>query len=160
MTHLHVHQHGNVATPDTFDGPRLPYLPWVPDHSRSRFPPKAKTIAGLSPVFEIKEDRNGFVFQVDLPGIMARDLEIILTMNRLTIGGKREAAIADPTDTFYARECSYGVFSRTFTLPAGKNDDTPIAAHLDDGVLTLTLPKRLDQPTRRIEVTSHEHPHR
>ena len=154
MTRLNVHHHGNVATPNTFDGPRLPCLPWDIYHSKSRSVPVPISIARISPVFEIKENQDGFVFKIDLPGIKARDLEIVLTGNRLTIGGKREAATDDPADTFYAREFSYGAFSRSFTLPGGKNDATPIKASLENGVLTLTLPGRLDQPTKRIEVIS------
>jgi len=112
----------------------------------------------LTPTFEVRETKEGFVFKADVPGIKEKDLEITMTGNRLTISGKREAEKAENTDIFYARECSYGGFTRAFTLPEGTDGNNQIRAELNQGVLTLFLPKRPEQQPRRIEVRVTDKP--
>ena len=58
-----------------------------------------------------------------------------LTGNRLTVLGKREAETQEQTDTYYAYECSYDDFTRSFTLLEGA-DANGINADLKDSVLT------------------------
>jgi HSP20 family protein len=108
--------------------------------------------AHYTPNFEVKETKDGFVFKADVPGIKEKDLEITMTGNRLTISGKREAENDGNTDIYYARECSYGGFTRAFTLPEGTDGNNDIRAELNQGVLTLLLPKKPELQPRRIEV--------
>jgi len=108
--------------------------------------------ARYTPEFEIKETKDGFVFKADVPGVKEKDLEITMTGNRLSISGKREAEKEESTDSYYARECSYGCFTRVFTLPEGTDGNDNIRAELNQGVLTLLLPKRPELQPKRIEV--------
>ena len=73
----------------------------------------------FAPSFDVKENKEGYVFRADLPGVKEEDLEISLTGNRLAISGKREQEKHEQGDTYYASERSYGSFSRAFTLPDG-----------------------------------------
>jgi HSP20 family protein len=114
--------------------------------------------ARLAPDFEIKETKEGFVFKADVPGIKEKDLEITMTGNRLSISGKREAEKEDSSDSYYARECSYGSFTRVFTLPEGTDGNEDIHAELSQGVLTLHLPKRPELQPKRIEVKVGDKP--
>ena len=50
----------------------------------------------FAPSFDVKENKEGYVFRADLPGVHEDDLEISLTGNRLTISGKREQEKARP----------------------------------------------------------------
>jgi HSP20 family protein len=83
------------------------------------------------PPFEVREAKDRFVFMADLPGVEAKDIEILLTGNRLTISGTRIDKVekGDEGD-YYARERSYGTFTRSFTLPEGA-DLSAVQAHLD-----------------------------
>lgn len=83
---------------------------------------------GFSAAFEVKETKEAFIFKADLPGIKAEDLDVVLTQNRLTIRGKREAEKSEKGETFYTFERSYGSFARSFTLPEGVDSkrSTPI----------------------------------
>ena len=81
-----------------------------------------------------------------------------MTGNRLTISGKREAEKEESSDTYFARECSYGGFTRAFTLPEGTDSSNEIRADLNQGVLTLFLPKRPELQPRRIEVKVADKP--
>jgi HSP20 family protein len=108
--------------------------------------------ARFTPDFEMKETREGLVIKADLPGIKEEDLELTLTGNRLTITGKRDVETEETTDTYYTCERSYGTFSRVFTLPEGIDTGHQIQAELQDGVLTLILPKKTELKPRRIVV--------
>lgn len=107
--------------------------------------------AGLAPAFEVKETKDAFEFRVDVPGILAKDLEVKMTDNRLMISGKREAEKSDKGDTYYTYERSYGSFSRSFIVPEGVNGDA-IRADLKDGVLAVVLPKKPESKPREVPV--------
>jgi HSP20 family protein len=103
------------------------------------------------PLFEVKETKDAYVFKADLPGIREEDLDISLTGNRLTVSGKREEEKREEDDRFYAYERSYGSFSRSFTLPEGI-DVEHAQADLNDGVLTVSVPKKPEVKPKKIEV--------
>jgi len=138
--------------------PRLPaereplhWMHWDPFRQMAPFS-TGEDQARFTPDFEIRETPEGFVFKADVPGIKEKDLEITMTGNRLTISGKREAEKEEVKDTYYARECSYGAFTRAFTLPDGTDGNNLIRAELDHGVLTLLPLKKLELQPVRIEV--------
>lgn len=108
---------------------------------------------GLAPAFEVKETKDGFEFKADVPGIDAKDLDVKLTNNRLTVSGKREAEKSDKGDTYYTYERSYGSFTRSFTVPEGINADA-IHADLKDGVLKINLPKKPEAKPREVQIKS------
>jgi HSP20 family protein len=105
----------------------------------------------LTPAFEVKETKDGFEFKADVPGIDAKDLDVKLTNNRLTVSGKREAEKSDKSDTYYTYERSYGTFSRSFTVPEGINGDA-IHADLKDGVLKINVPKKPEAKPRQVQI--------
>ena len=124
---------------------------WDPFQRMTPFWPGEQP-ARLTPDFEVKETQEGFLFKADVPGIKQEDLEVTMTGNRLTITGKREADTKEATDTYYACERSYGSFTRAFMLPEGTGSGDHIQAELNDGVLTLLLPKKPELQPRRIEL--------
>jgi HSP20 family protein len=103
------------------------------------------------PDFDIKETKDQYVFKADMPGVKANDLEVSLSGNRLTVGGKRETEREEKGDTYYACERSYGSFQRSFTLPEGVNAEA-VNADLKDGVLTLTVGKKPEVQAKKIPV--------
>ena len=134
------------------EGEQLSWIPGDPFRQMSPFWPGEEQPVRFTPDFEVKETKEGFVFKADLPGVKEKDLEITMTGNRLTISGKREADMEEKADTYYACERSYGSFTRSFTLPEGTDGENHSRAELKEGVLTLLLPKKLEQQPRRIEV--------
>ncbi len=108
-------------------------------------------MTAYSPAFEVKETAHSYVFRADLPGVKEEDLDISLTGNRLTIGGKREQEKSEENERFYAYERSFGGFSRSFTLPDGCDADH-VTADLKGGVLTLVVTKKPEVQPRRITV--------
>ncbi len=129
-----------------------------PFREMAPFWPAQEQPVRFAPDFEVKETKAGFVFKADVPGIQEKDLEITMTGNRLTINGKRDAELGETTDTYYACERSYGTFTRAFTLPEGTDGGNYIRADLNQGVLTLVLPKKAELQPRRIEVKVGDKP--
>jgi HSP20 family protein len=103
------------------------------------------------PAFDVKEEKDAFVFKADLPGIRESDLDISVTGQRLSISGKREEETVSDQSNYYCLERSYGSFSRTFTLPDSVNADQ-IQAEMRDGVLTLRVPKSPEAQPKKIAI--------
>jgi HSP20 family protein len=107
----------------------------------------------LIPPFEVREMKDRFVFLADLPGVEVKDIEILLTGNRLTVSGIRIDKVEKGEEgEFYARERTYGNFTRSFTLPEGA-DLSAVQANLTNGVLTIVFPKVLAVQPKKIPVT-------
>lgn len=102
-----------------------------------------------TPTFDVREEKEAFVFKADLPGIKEEDVDLSITGNRLTVSGKREEENVDERESYYCRERSYGSFTRTFTLPDSVDADQ-IQASMQDGVLSLRLPKSPEAQPKKI----------
>ena len=109
--------------------------------------------AHFAPDFEVKENKESFVFRADLPGVAEKDLQVQLNDNRLSVSGKRESEKTEQNETYYASERSYGSFTRSFILPEGVDADKA-HAELKNGVLSIAIPKRPEAQPRKINVTS------
>ena len=105
----------------------------------------------FAPRFDVKESKEGFIFNADLPGIKDEDVQISVAGNQLTISGKRAAEEKKDTEDYHVLERSYGSFERTFTLPDSA-DLEKVSAELKDGVLKVSLPKRTESQPRRISI--------
>jgi HSP20 family protein len=99
------------------------------------------------PSADFYETESEFVVAVDLPGIERAALEISLDNDRLDIRGER-AVEAEGRQRI---ERPHGRFLRKFAVPTTV-DQTAIAAEYKDGVLRVTLPKRKEQQTRKVEI--------
>ena len=101
------------------------------------------------PATDVYETEEEYTLALDLPGITREGLDVSLDESRLTIRGERKAA---PEGVVARRaERPAGRFVRSFTLPETV-DRQAIAADYKDGVLLLRLPKRREQPARRVKI--------
>jgi HSP20 family protein len=105
--------------------------------------------------FDVRETKDAYVFEVDVPGFREEDIDINVTGNRLTISGRRESGDVDESDTYYCRERSYGSFTRSFTLPEGIDADE-IQARLEKGTLELRVPKKPEAKPKRISLRGRD----
>ena len=103
------------------------------------------------PPTDIREEKERFVIDIDLPGVEKDQIKIVVEENILKITGERKVETSDETDRFTRIERSRGAFQRTFRLP--KNIEIGrIESACRNGVLTLEVPKSEEALPRQIEV--------
>jgi HSP20 family protein len=103
------------------------------------------------PSFEVKETNDTFVIKADLPGVDEKDLDINLHNGVLTLAGHRDAEERKEGETYAIYERQYGSFTRSFALP-DIADPERIDAKMENGVLTLVIPKKAEAKPRKIAV--------
>lgn len=103
------------------------------------------------PTLDVSETDKSVEVKLDLPGIKAKEIEIQLNGNVLTVSGERKEEKEEKGKTYHRVERRSGTFSRSITLPCAVQEDE-VAAEYHDGVLTVTLPKTEEAKTRRIPV--------
>jgi len=104
------------------------------------------------PSFDVKETKDAYVVEADLPGVKEENVEISLTGNVLQITGRREQETRDEGDQWYVVERNYGQFARSFSLPEGADAEN-VKADMRNGVLKINIPKRPEVQPRRISLT-------
>ena len=109
-------------------------------------------LTAWAPAVDIHENEHELVVKADLPGIDAKDLDIRVENNILTIRGERKFEKKVNEDSYLRVERAYGSFSRSFSLANTVNADG-IKADYQDGVLSLTVPKREEAKPKQIKVS-------
>jgi HSP20 family protein len=104
--------------------------------------------AAWTPLVDIEEQDNAYVLEVELPGVKREDINIELVGNELMITG--ELKERERTGIVRRRTRRVGRFDYRVMLPS-QVDAQKIEARLDNGVLTVSVPK-LEQGRKRIEV--------
>ncbi len=103
------------------------------------------------PALNVWEDDTHLYAEAEVPGMKFGDLEITLMGNELTIKGTREEQAAQKDVSYVRRERSVRSFSRVVRLPSDI-DAEKVTARLEDGVLTVTIPKSEASRPRKIEI--------
>jgi HSP20 family protein len=155
MTTLIVRNPSTVSRTQSHDWAWDPFfamrelLGWTP-WTAAELPPAVEQ--SFAPRFDVHETAGEFVLRADLPGIKQKDLEITLTANQLRIAGRREGAKHEENERSYLSERESGTFERVFTLPEGVEGEK-IEATMNDGVLSLVVPKKPEAQPRQIPIT-------
>jgi HSP20 family protein len=92
------------------------------------------------------------VVKADLPEVDPKDLDIRVENNILTIRGERKFEKNVNQENYLRVERAYGSFARSFTLANTVNAEA-IKADYQNGVLTLTIPKKEEAKPKQIKVT-------
>jgi len=103
-----------------------------------------------TPVANILETADGYILEAEMPGVSKEGLDITVENGELVITGTRTDKDL-PGDTLY-RESRPVDYRRVFDLDPSI-DASKITAKIENGVLTLTLPKAEEVKPRRIKVT-------
>lgn len=88
----------------------------------------------------IAEHDNAIEVSGEMPGVSAEDIDVQLKDGVLTIKGEKKVETDDKQKDYHIMERSYGLFERSFTIPA-EVDAAKVEATFDKGVLKVTLPK-------------------
>ena len=111
---------------------------------------RARTTA-WAPALDISERKDAYLVTVELPGLMAEDLDITMEDGLLTIQGERQFAHDSSEQQFHRVERRYGAFRRSITLPAHVMAEG-IQASFEDGLLQILVPKAEEAKAKHIQV--------
>jgi len=111
-----------------------------------------KTIPGryFLPAADIFETEEALTVVLEMPGVATNNVDVQIENNVLRVEGKIDHSAYTGIDPVYT-EYNVGHYARVFAL-SDKIDQEAITARVEDGVLTLTLPKSKDALPRRITV--------
>lgn len=107
--------------------------------------------AGVFPAVNLTENKDNYYLRAELPGVTADKIDIQAVNNAVTLSGERNLPQAEESARFHRREREAGRFSRAVKLP-GEIDSEKIEARLQDGILTLTIPKAEAAKPRQITI--------
>jgi HSP20 family protein len=122
----------------------------APREKRELTGKEEKTVPGrfYVPYTDVYETEDALTVVMEMPGVGRKDVEIELREDVLRVEGKIDLAKYGGLEPVYT-EYNIGHYARSFSL-SDRVDQEHIGAQLEDGVLTLTLPKTAEAKPRRI----------
>ncbi|CFW92732.1 Small heat shock protein C2 [endosymbiont DhMRE of Dentiscutata heterogama] len=108
------------------------------------WPTEFRELEELQPLSEFYEDDKNFYAKVELPGIKKPDIKINLKNNVLEVSGERKQTRDIKNTKSHYSEVYYGSYMRRFTLPNNIEGEKEIRAKFEDGVLIITIPKKVE----------------
>ena len=127
---------------------------WFPtmfdDFFNNDWMPKMKATA---PAVNVKEDANAYTMELAVPGIKKEFCRVNINADgnlEVAIENKLEHKEENKKEHFLRREFSYSNYQQTYVLPDDIVKDQ-IAAKVDNGVLTITMPKVSKDEVKQIQ---------
>ncbi len=105
-----------------------------------------------APRVDIYEKENRIFINAELPGVDKEEISVDIKGKQLTLSGERKTDETADKGTIYRKECRYGTFERTFTLPFIIKSEN-IEAAFDNGVLKLAITRPEEETTTRIAIS-------
>jgi HSP20 family protein len=105
-----------------------------------------------TPALDVAETENEVIVRAELPGCEAKDLDVSVTEDMLTISGEKKSSTEQKGENYSHVERRFGSFQRTLRLPAGVDRDS-VAAEFNQGVLTIRMKKAESAKARKIRVS-------
>lgn len=99
----------------------------------------------------VREEEDAYILYALVPGLKAEDLNIQVLENVVSIEGEYKA---EEDNSFLMNELPRGAFRRSLRMPS-EIESEKVEARIEDGVLTLTLPKAESAKPKKIKVTVH-----
>jgi HSP20 family protein len=121
------------------------------DNIRPQEPRVHNGHATWSPAVDVSETAEAYAFTAELPGMKPEAVVIEVKDNTLTIKGERPSISLKEGERFHHRERPSGRFARVFRLPKPVAADG-VEATYRDGILSVTVPLRVEAKSRRILV--------
>lgn len=101
------------------------------------------------------QTEDNIIVKAPIAGVFPEDLEIAITDEVVTIRGERKKEGSVNSENYFAEECYYGAFSRSYLLPIAVDSDRA-KANIKNGILTITIPKLEKSRTRIVKVENSE----
>ncbi|HXL26701.1 MAG TPA: Hsp20/alpha crystallin family protein [Chthoniobacterales bacterium] len=124
-------------------------IPSLPSKEQAMAPYEDNRPAFVTPLVDIETTDDGYIIQAEMPGVEKGGVEITVDHGELTILGRRKPT--ELTAELIYREIQPHDFRRVYELDPSI-DTTKLGAKIDDGILTVTLPKAETVKPRKISV--------
>jgi HSP20 family protein len=103
------------------------------------------------PRMDVSETDKAIEVVAELPGLEAKDVQLNLADNVLTIRGEKKSEREEKQQDYHLVERSFGSFARSVQLPDGvKAED--VTAEIAKGVLKVTVKKPAPKQSKQIEI--------
>jgi HSP20 family protein len=93
-----------------------------------------------TPVLDFYEMDNNYVLNLEIPGVVLKDIKIELAGSELIIRGERKIDTVCMKESYHRLEGHRGKFLRSFSLPEPV-DNSRMQVDLNEGILKIVLPK-------------------
>jgi HSP20 family protein len=113
--------------------------------------PPAERIWGWTPSADISEADGDVVLKAELPGLDAKDIDVDVSGDILTLKGQKKMEEEKEEEDYYCQERYFGSFQRSFRLPVEVKSDQ-VNARFKNGVLTVHMPKSEESKQKKIEI--------
>jgi HSP20 family protein len=149
--------------PRSIMGPSTPTLARMRDEMERAFnrfvrdpfdlvvPPEQRS---WMPALDVTDTDAEIIVKAEIPGMTAKEINVSLTGNRLTLSGEKEERKENKDECCYISERRFGSFFRVIELPEGI-DPEKITADQADGVLTVKIAKSKAAKPKHIPVKGH-----
>jgi HSP20 family protein len=106
---------------------------------------------GSYPSVNVLSSADEIVIECELPGIKREDIDLSIAGETVIIKGSKKCPCETENIQYHRRERGSGDFSRTIVLPE-KIDADNISASMNEGILTIHLPKSQAAMLKKITV--------
>ncbi|MFM2060558.1 MAG: hypothetical protein RLZZ507_228 [Cyanobacteriota bacterium] len=107
------------------------------------------------PAAEITETEDAVILKLEVPGMEAKDLDIQVTEDSVSISGERKFQHKEEEKAKTRSEFYYGQFQRVIPLPV-PIQNTKVTADYKDGILHLNLPKLVEEKNKVVKINLGE----
>ena len=104
-----------------------------------------------TPLAEISETEDALILKLEVPGMEAKDLDVEVTKDSVSIRGERKQEKATTENGVSKSQFRYGKFERVIPLPIRINNNN-VNAEYKNGILNLTLPKAEEEKNKVVKV--------
>ena len=103
------------------------------------------------PSAEMEETADAIHLKLEIPGLEAKDLEVQVTDEAVSISGDRKSETKTEEKGMFRSEFRYGRFERVIPLPSRIQNDK-VQAEFKNGILNLTLPKLEEEKHKVVKI--------
>ena len=129
---------------DIFPARKTEAAPW-------KRQPAGQEQATVSPAIDIVDKAAEIIIRAEMPGVAKEDIDISLQDSTLSIRGELKTDAAQKEGGYTYSERNYRYLARSLNIPFKIKQDG-IKATLKDGILTVQLPKAVEEQPRKITV--------
>lgn len=100
---------------------------------------------------DVYQTPQEIVIRSTIAGVKPEDIDVSINDDMVTIRGERKKDVEVSSEDYFYQECYWGKFSRSVILPQ-EIEVNKVKAEIQDGILTVRLPKSTKTKSRKIQV--------